>query len=222
MKRFWAVFYRDIRLGWRHKGEILLVPAFFLLLLLLFPLALGPDPVLIRTTVPGLLAVAALLATLLPLERLFLADREDGSLDLMVREQGALLPYAAAKITAHWLLTGFLLVLLTPLPVLLLGLPVTLLLPSVSVMLGMTVCLTLIGALGAALTLGTRQGSILLALLVLPLYIPVLIFGGGAINLALEGREMAAPLLLLAALLAISIPVVPLLLAGILREQGNE
>lgn len=217
MSYFIAVLKRDVRLSIRHKSALLPGPAFFALLIILFPLALGPDEALLQITAPAILALAALLASLFPLERLFLSDQEDGSIDLLLTAQPSLLGYVCGKLVAHWVFGGLLLVLLSPFLMLVLGLPLSLALPVMGVLAAMTLCLTLVGGLGAALVTGARQGSILLALLLLPLYIPVLIFGAGTLSLLATGGDAAAPALLLGAILVLALTVVPFLAAAMLK-----
>jgi heme exporter protein B len=219
MTTFTATLHRDLRLAFRHKGQLALPPAFFVIAVTLFPLALGPDAKLLALMAPGLLAVAALLAALLALDPLFRADRDDGTLDLLVVAPQPLSLYALGRIIGHWLLTGLPLIVLSPLIGLVLGLPANMTCAVIAVLIPMTALLVLFGTLAAALALGARQGSVLLALLVLPLYSPVLIFGAGAIVRARGGGAWTEPLLLLWAMLALALPIVPLATAAILKEH---
>ncbi len=220
MSVFTALIRRDLRLGLRNKSQTLLAPCFFVTAAVLFPLAIGPETAALKEAAPGLLAVCALLAALLPLDTLFRADSEDGTIDLLALSPARLGAYAAAKMGAHWLFTGLPLLVLSPVLAIMLGLPSTIFGALFAVLPAMTVLLTLIGGVGAALSLGTRQGSILLALLVLPFYIPVLIFGAGAIDLAsYDISQWNRPLLFLWAMLAIALPVVPLVTGAILKGQ---
>lgn len=212
-----STLIRDLRLGLRRKGQIVMAPAFFIMSVALFPLALGPDPAILQTAAPGLLAVAALLAALLPIDSLFRDDDTDGTLDLLMLPGTPLTLYVFGKILAHWLLTGLPVLAAAPVMVAALGFPLGFVPAALEILLPVTWLLALIGAGGAALTLGTRPGSVLLALLLVPFYIPVLIFGAAAIGLARDGMEAGAPLLLLWALLAGALPAAPLLTAAILK-----
>jgi len=221
MKAWLALVGRDLRLAWRQRGDLLLAVAFFLLVAALFPFAVGPGPELLLRLGPGIVWVAALLALLLSLERLFALEQEDGSLDLLLL---APLPAEAlllAKATAHWLTTGLPLVLAAPLVGLLYALPpegYAVLLASL--LLG-TPCLSLFGAVGAALCLGARRGGVLLPLLVLPLTVPVLIFGTAAVEAALAGLPVRPHLLLLGALLLAALPVTAFAGAAGLRQAAE-
>lgn len=218
MSGFLAVVGRDLRLAMRQGSDAALVLIFFVLAVLLFPFGVGPEPNILARISTGVLWVTALLAALLSLERLFVAEQEDGSLD-----QLALLPIplpivALAKVVAHWLLTGLPLILLSPLLAVALGMdaagyPVLIL----ALALG-TPTLSLVGGLGAALTLGARRAGALLALLVLPLYIPVLIFGVAAVDAALAGLAVGPHLAILGALLLAAIPLCPWATAAALRQ----
>lgn len=218
MSGFLAVVGRDLRLAMRQGSDAALVLIFFVLAVLLFPFGVGPEPNILARISTGVLWVTALLAALLSLERLFVAEQEDGSLD-----QLALLPIplpivALAKVVAHWLLTGLPLILLSPLLAVALGMdaagyPVLIL----ALALG-TPTLSLVGGLGAALTLGARRAGALLALLVLPLYIPVLIFGVAAVDAALAGLTVGPHLAILGALLLAAIPLCPWATAAALRQ----
>lgn len=217
MSAFGAILGRDVGLAWREGGATLLVLGFFLIVVALFPFGIGPEIDILARIAPGALWVAALLAALLPLDRLFQADREDGSLD-----QLALLPLplelvVLAKVAAQWLTVGLPLVLLSPLLGLLLNLPAeatpTLML---SLALG-TPALALIGAIGAALTVGIRRGGALLSVLVLPLDVPVLIFGAGAVDAAAQGFDPSANLMLLAAAGLAALALAPFAAAAALR-----
>tara|TARA_B100000676_G_scaffold297643_1_gene339569 strand:+ start:5351 stop:5950 length:600 start_codon:yes stop_codon:yes gene_type:complete len=195
----------------------MLVVAFFVLTVTLFPLGVGPEASVLRRIAPGVIWVSALLAAMLSLDRLFQVDFEDGSLDQLALAPLPLELVAAAKCLAHWLSTGLPLLVISPLLGILLNLSVeaygTLLL---AMAIG-TPSLSLVGAIGAALTVGIRRGGVLLSLLVLPLYIPVLIFGVGAIDAALVGLGGNAHLLVLAAILLIALPLAPWAVAGALR-----
>jgi heme exporter protein B len=211
---FRRLLMRDLRLTWRQAADAGTVLAFFLVAVTLFPLGVGPQR--LPQIAAGILWVTALLATLLSLERLFQADYEDGSLEALTLMPLALEAQVLAKCLAHWLTTGLPLTLMAPVLGLLLRLdaaayPVLIL----GLMLG-TPTLSLIGAIGAALALGARRGGALLSLLVLPLYIPVLIFGVAGCEAAIDGGARA-DLLLLGALLAAALPLAPLAAAAALR-----
>jgi heme exporter protein B len=209
---------RDLRLALRQGGDAAMVVAFFVLTVVLFPFGVGPEPELLTRISSGVVWVTALLAALLSLERLFQADYEDGNLETLSLMPLPLEAQVLAKCLAHWLVTGLPLTLAAPLLALLLhmerdGYPVLVL----GMALG-TPTLSLIGAVGAALTLGARRGGVLLSLLVLPLYIPVLIFGVAAVEASVAGFGARPHLLLLAALLAAALPLTPLAAAAALRQ----
>ncbi len=217
MGAFFATVRRDVLLALRRKSEVLTAIFFFVIVVSLFPLGIGPEPALLKKIAPGVLWVAALLATLLGLPRLFAADHLDGTLEQMALSPSPLAVLIAGKIAAHWLLCGLPLVLLAPLLGLQFGLDVqTLGILGLSLLLG-TPLLSLIGAMGAALTLGVRGGGVLLALLVLPLYIPALIFGAGAVEAQSAGLGVEGHLSLLAALLALAVFFAPWATTAALR-----
>src|SRR5215472_11273434 len=208
---------RELRLALRQGGDSAMVVAFFVLAVILFPFGLGPEPEVLARTAAGILWVTALLAALLSLERLFQADYEDGSLEALALMPLPLEGQVLAKCLAHWLVTGLPLSVISPLLALLLhldaaGYPMLV----VGLLLG-TPSLSLIGAVGAALSLGARRGGVLLSLLVLPLYIPVLIFGVAAIEAAVTELSARPHLLLLGALLAAAQPLAPWAAAAALR-----
>lgn len=196
-----ALFTRDIALAFKRGADSLLGVIFFLIALSLFPLGVGASPDILARIGAGVIWVLALLAVLLSLDRLFTTDFEDGSLDAMALSPLPLEAMVLVKCTAHWLTSGLLLVVISPLLAILMSLPVDAywVLP-LALLLG-TPTLTLIGAIGAALLLGSRRGSVLTALLVLPLYIPVLIFGVAAVDGVLLGLAPRAPFLILGAML---------------------
>ncbi len=203
MSAVFAIIRRDLLLAMRRKSEVLTALFFFIIVVSLFPLGIGPEPALLRKIAPGILWVAALLATMLGLARLFAPDHADGTLEQMVLSPTPLGLLIAGKIAAHWITTGLPLVLLAPV----LGIQFDLDSGAqgilvVSLLLG-TPLLSLIGAIGAALTLGLRGGGVLLSLLVLPLYVPTLIFGAGAVEAYISGTGAGGHLSLLAALLVL-------------------
>lgn len=218
MIAFLALIGRDLRLSFRQGGDSAMVIAFFLLATMLFPLGIGPEPALLERVAPGLAWVAALLAAMLSLERMFLADYEDGSLELIALAPLPLEAVALAKTIAHWLTTGLPLTLAAPILAVLLNLNADARVPLFLALLIGTPCLSLIGTLGAALVLGARRGGVLLPLLVLPLATPVLIFGAGAVELARIGADFSSQLLLLGAILAIALPLAPIAAAAALRQ----
>ena len=195
-----AMIHRDLRLAMRRRADIVSALFFFILVVSLFPLGVGPEPDLLRKLAPGVLWVAALLSTMLSLPRLFADDHRDGTLEQLALAPQPLALIVLGKVLAHWLVSGLPLALLAPL----LGLQFNLSgdalwMLSLSLLIG-TPALSGIGAIGAALTLGVRGGGVLLSLLVLPLYIPVLIFGAGAVDATVTGLGAQAHLSLLAAL----------------------
>lgn len=212
-----ALLRRDLTLALRNRGEIANPLLFFIMVISLFPLGLGPETRTLQAIAPGIMWVTALLAALLSLDGIFRSDFDDGSL-----EQLLLSPHPAAllvlsKVLAHWLVSGLPLILVAPLLGVLLQLPATAtgaLLASLA--LG-TPILSLIGAIGVALTIGLRRGGVLLSLLVLPLYVPVLIFAASAVSDAALGLPVQAQLYFLAALLALALTLAPLATAAALR-----
>ena len=212
------ILVRDLRLALRQRSDALMVVLFFVLTGALFPFGIGPEPNILARIAPGIIWVTALLAVLLSLERLFLADYEDGALELMALSPTPLTLVVLAKALAHWLTTGLPLIAATPIIALLYNLdpaaiPTTLL----AMALG-TPVLTLMGAVGAALTLGARRGGVLVPLLVLPLYVPVLIFGVSAIDAQLGGFAARPHLLLLGAMLVFALPFAPFAAAAAIRQ----
>jgi heme exporter protein B len=209
---------RDLRLALRQGGDAAMVIAFFFLAVILFPFGVGPESEVLQRIAAGIVWVTALLAALLSLERLFLADYEDGSLEILALMPLPLEFQVLAKALAHWLTTGLPLTIVAPLLALLLHLDRA---GYGTLVMGMalgTPTLSLIGAIGAALTLGARRGGVLLSLLVLPLYIPVLIFGVGATEAAIIGLQTRPHLLMLTALLLTAIPLAPVAAAAALRQ----
>ncbi|MCP4328947.1 MAG: heme exporter protein CcmB [Alphaproteobacteria bacterium] len=218
MKSFAVLVRRDLRLKLRHGGDSAMVLVFFVLCVALFPLGIGPETNLLARMGPGIVWVTALLASMLALDQLFRADYEDGSLEQIVLGPLPLEMVVVAKALAHWLIAGFPLVALSPVMALMLGLEAAAYGPLVLTMALGTPVLTLIGAIGAALALGARQGGILVALLVLPLYIPVLIFGAGTIDAAIAGLPVQANLLILAGLFLFALAIGPWAGAAAIRQ----
>ena len=210
---------RDLRMAFRQGSDIMLALAFFVVAATLFPLGVGPDPEVLSTLAAGVVWVLALLAVMLSLDRLFQTDYDDGALELMALSAVPLTLQVLAKTVAHWLTTGVPLLLLAPLIAVLLNLPAEGFGP---LMLGLAIgtpTLSLIGSIGAALVLGARRANLLTALLVLPLYIPVLIFGVTAVDAALVGLPIRPHLLLMAAILAAALPLAPVAAAAAIRTS---
>ena len=221
MKPVLALLLRDLRLARRAPQDAFTIVVFFVHAAILFPFGVGPEPQLLARVATGIIWVTALLATLLALERLFRADHEDGSLDLIVRAPAPLELLVLAKCAAHWLATGLPLILVSPLLAAMLNLPLDAW-PALLASLALgTPALSLIGAIGAALTLGARRGGALLPLLVLPLFIPVLIFGVAAVEAAGAGLPVRPHLLLLGAMLAFALPLAAFAAAAGLRQAAQ-
>lgn len=212
-----CVVRRDLLLAMRRRADVLTACAFFAIVVSLFPLGVGPEPQLLRTIAPGVIWVSALLASLLTLPRLFAADHADGTLEQMLLSPAPLGVTIAGKILAHWLVAGLPLVLMSPLLALQYDLRQdTQIVLALSLLAG-TPVLSLIGAIGGALTLGLRGGGVLLSLLVLPLYIPVLIIGAGAADRVAAGLDTSANFMLLAALFIVAAVFAPWAAAAALR-----
>lgn len=212
-----ALLRRDLRAALRRWGELALPLTFFVIVITLFPLGLAPERDLLAAIGPGVLWVAALLASLLSLESLFRTDLEDGSMEQLVLSPQPLAMLALAKALGHWLLSGLPLVLLTPLVAQAFYLPANAVWVLLAALLLATPTLSLIGAVAAALTASLRRGAGILGILVLPLALPLLIFGARATDLAVQGHSAAGPLYLLAALLALAVTLAPLAIAAALR-----
>ncbi|MFC6669750.1 heme exporter protein CcmB [Marinobacterium aestuariivivens] len=214
---FRAALRRDLLLAFRNRRDLVNPLVFFLMVATLFPLGVSPESGFLAELAPGLVWVAALLSTLLSMDSLFRADYEDGTLEQALLSPQPLMLIVLARVLAHWVMTGLPLTLMAPL------LGVMLFLPAegmgglvLSLLLG-TPTLSLIGAIGAALTVGLRKGGMLISLLVLPLYIPVLIFGSAAVQAAVTGLPLAGYLALLGAILALGLVLAPLAIAAALR-----
>ncbi|MDH5647718.1 MAG: heme exporter protein CcmB [Candidatus Heimdallarchaeota archaeon] len=205
-----SLLWREMTLAIRRRAEVLTTLFFFVIVVSLFPLGVGPEIETLREIAPGVLWVAALLASMLSLNRLFADDYMDGTLEQMLLASQPLSILVLTKILSHWLLTGLPLVLISPVLGMQLGLDMeSLLIMVVTLLLG-TPVLSLIGAVGAGLTLGVRGGGVLLALLILPLYVPVLIFGSGAVEAARTGMEIQAHLSLLGIFLVLALVLAPI------------
>lgn len=217
MNAFFAIIHRDLLLVMRRKSEVLTALFFFVVVTSLFPLGIGADAALLRKIAPGVLWVAALLSTLLGLQRMFATDYLDGALEQLILTPQSLVLLVAGKVTAHWLVSGLPLVLLAPI----IGIQFDLDASSLYVLMGSlllgTPVLSLLGSIGAALTLGVRGGSVLMSLLILPLYIPVLIFGAGAVYANSVGLDISGHFSLLGALLILALAFVPWVSAAALK-----
>ena len=218
MKAFLSVFMRDIRLAVRQGGGGGMAVGFFLIVVSVLPLGVGPDLNLLARIAPGLLWVALLLSVLLSLDRIFHADFEDGTLDLLAIGPLSLHMVVIAKMLAHWVTTGLPLVIAAPVLGILLNLDPEAFLPLTLTMLAGTPALNFLGAIGAAITLGVRRGGLLVSLMVMPLYVPVLIFGVGAVNAVITGpAPFGPPFLVLIALTLISAVISPIAAAAAIR-----
>jgi len=217
MSAFSAILRRDLRLGLRRIGEAAQPLLFFVLALLLFPLGVGPAPEILERIGTGVIWVLALLAVMLSLDRLYQADAEDGSLELLALADLPLELVVLAKTVAHWLTSGLPLVIASPLLAVLLHLPPEAFGILALALLLATPTLTLVGGIGAALLLGARRGGALMGLLVLPLYIPVLIFGVGAVEGEVMGLSGRPQLLVLGAMLLTALALAPFATGAALR-----
>lgn len=208
---------RDMTLALRRRSDVLTTLIFFVIVVSLFPLGVGPEREMLRAMAPGVIWVAALLASMLALDRMFSSDYVDGTLEQMLLSPRSLPVLVLGKITAHWLSTGLPLVVVSPILALQFDLsPEAIGVLLLSLLMG-TPLLSMIGAIGAALTVGLRGGGALVALLVLPLYIPVLIFGAGAVEAVMTGLGAQAHLSVLGALLILSITFTPWVIATALH-----
>jgi len=220
-KAFYHLLLRDLRLAFRARHELANPLIFFVLVVSLFPLAVTPTPELLQEMAPGVIWVSALLAVLLSLDRLFKQDYEDGSLDQLMLSPNPLVILVLAKVLAHWLLTGPPLVLISPLLAMFMSVPAdTVSAMVLSLLLG-TPVLSLIGAIGVSLTVAVNRGGVLLSLIVLPLYIPILIFGANAIDVAADGMSIKGQMYFLAAVLVFSLSLAPVATAVALRITAS-
>lgn len=214
---FMWIIKRDLLLAMRRQSDVFTILFFFIIVVSLFPLSVGPEMNMLRTMAPGVVWVAALLASMLSLGRMFSNDYVDGTLEQMLLSPQSLSLLVLGKALAHWLVTGIPLVLMAPILGIQYDLPVeALFILTITLLLG-TPVLSLIGAIGAALTLGLRGGGVLVSLLVLPLYIPVLIFGAGAVEANMAGVGYDAHLSLIGAFLLVSLVFAPWAAASSLR-----
>lgn len=209
---------RDLKLALRQGMDSLMAVVFFVLAVVLFPFGVGPEPQMLTRIAPGVIWVAALLASMLALERLFQTDYEDGSLELLALAPMPLEALVIAKVTAHWLTTGLPLIAAAPLLAIFLDMRADGFAALIGALALGTPLLSLVGAVGAALILGSRRGGVLLSLLVLPLFIPVLIFGVAAVDAAAFGYPVRPHLLVLAGLLLAALVLTPWAAAAALRQ----
>jgi heme exporter protein B len=220
-RAFFAVIRRDLVLALRRRSEIANPLLFFILVITLFPLGIGAQPHLLQAIAPGIIWVSALLAAMLSLDSLFRSDFDDGSLEQMLLSPHPTSVLILGKIVAHWLVTGLPLLVVAPLLAVFLGMPNHALgILLLTLLLG-TPVLSLIGAIGVALTVGLRRGGMILSLLVLPLYVPVLIFAGNAVQMASSGLPVDAQINILIAILLMALVLTPLPTAAALKMSIN-
>lgn len=217
LRIFWAELAKDLLLAFRRRGDLLNPLLFFAMVIALFPLGVSPAADFLTQLAPGVLWVCALLAALLSLDNLFKSDYEDGTLEQLLLSSESTYMVAIAKSLAHWLTTGLPLTLLAPLFAVMLFLPTDAIpVLVISLLLG-TPTLSMIGAIAAALTVGLKKGGMLISLLVLPLYIPVLIFGASAVQASVQQLPVNAYFAILGAMLALSIVLAPFAISASLR-----
>ncbi len=214
---FAAIVRRDLMLAFRNRSEIVNPLLFYIIVATLFPLALDPETRILQQLAPGVIWVGALLAALLSLDGVFRSDFSDGSLEQIILSPHPVSVLVLAKILAHWLITGLPILLVAPLLGLILHLPGSAMAALVLTLLLGTPVLSLVGSIGVALTVGLRRGGALLSLLVLPLYVPVLIFAAGAVGDAAIGLDVDAPLMFLGAMLVLALTLAPFATAAALR-----
>lgn len=214
---FFAIIRRDLVLALRRRSEVANPLLFFILVITLFPLGIGARPHLLQAIAPGIIWVSALLAAMLSLDSLFRSDFDDGSLEQILLSPHPASVLVLGKIIAHWLVTGLPLLIIAPLLAVLLGLPNHALSVLLLTLLLGTPVLSLIGAIGVALTVGLRRGGMILSLLVLPLYVPVLIFAGNAVEMASSGLPVDAQINILIAILLMALVLAPLPTAAALK-----
>ncbi len=221
LKAYYYLLVRDMRLAFRSRSELANPLIFFVLVVTLFPLAVTPSSETLQIMAPGVIWVSALLSVLLSLDRLFKQDYEDGSLDQLMLSPNPLVILVLAKVTAHWLLTGLPLVLMAPLLGMFMYVPDEAIGTLVFSLLLGTPVLSLVGAIGVSLTVAINRGGVLLSLIILPLYIPVLIFGANAVDVASDGMSVKGQLLFLGAVLALALSLAPLATAVALRMTAS-
>ena len=213
-----AIIRRDLSLVMRQGSDAFVVLIFFIVTVTLFPLGVSPDPLILQNLASGIVWVGALLAAMLSLDRLFQTDYDDGSLELLVLSPYPLEIVVLCKCFVHWLTTGLPIMVISPVLALMLNIKTSAFLYLVTSMALGTPIISLLGAVGAALVLGSRRSGVLIALLIIPLTIPILLFGVGAIQAATEGYSASSPLMFLGALLLFSIALCPWVIASSLRQ----
>lgn len=213
-----AIIRRDLSLVMRQGSDAFVVLIFFIVTVTLFPLGVSPDPLILQNLASGIVWVGALLAAMLSLDRLFQTDYDDGSLELLVLSPYPLEIVVLCKCFVHWLTTGLPIMVISPVLALMLNIKTGAFLYLVTSMALGTPIISLLGAVGAALVLGSRRSGVLIALLIIPLTIPILLFGVGAIQAATEGYSASSPLMFLGALLLFSIALCPWVIASSLRQ----
>ena len=214
---FSAYFRRDLLLAYRRRGEVASPVIFFVMVATLIPLGVTPEPDSLKEMAPGIIWVMALLATLLSAEGLFVSDYKDGSLEQLLISPNLLVMPIFGKVTAHWITTGLPLTLASPLIALMLSLPSVAYLPMMAGLALGTGCLSFLAAIGAALTVSLQRGSLLLTLIVMPLYMPVIIFGSAVVQYSIDGMAWSGPLAILGAMLTAAIALCPLAIVAVLR-----
>lgn len=218
MNGFTAILRRDLQLAMRQGADSVMVVAFFIVTTTLFPFGVGPEANILARIASGVIWVSALLAAMLSLERVFQTDYEDGTLELLTLSPVSLEVVVLGKVVAHWLTTGLPLIVAAPVMAVMLNMDTDGFVVLMIAMLLGTPALSLIGAIGAALILGARRGGVLVSLLVLPLYIPILIFGAGAVEAALLGMSATAQLQIMGAILLLALAATPFATAHALRQ----
>ncbi|TWX59411.1 heme exporter protein CcmB [Colwellia hornerae] len=218
---FSLIIKRDLTIAFRHRDDIINPLLFFIIVVTLFPLGIGPESTTLARIAPGIIWVAALLSTLLSLDRLFKSDHEDGSLEQMMLSPHPIFILVLAKIIAHWLVTGLPLIFIAPLLAVLLHLNENSYGALMLTLLLGTPVLSLLGAIGVALTVGIKKGGVLLSLLVLPLYIPILIFATSAIDTAAMNLPYSGQLAIIAALFFGSLTLAPFAVSAALKVSTN-
>lgn len=218
MDTIMAIIRRDLSLVMRQGSDAFVVLIFFIVTVTLFPLGVSPDPLILQNLASGIVWVGALLAAMLSLDRLFQTDYDDGSLELLVLSPYPLEIVVLCKCFVHWLTTGLPIMVISPVLALMLNIKTGAFLYLITSMALGTPIISLLGAVGAALVLGSRRSGVLIALLIIPLTIPILLFGVGAIQAATEGYSASSPLMFLGALLLFSIALCPWVIASSLRQ----
>ena len=218
MSTLLAIIRRDLSLVMRQGSDAFVVLIFFVVTVTLFPLGVGPDPLILQNLASGIVWVSALLAAMLSLDRLFQTDYDDGSLELLVLSPYPLELVVLCKCLVHWLTTGLPIMVISPVLALMLNIKTGAFLYLISSMALGTPIISLLGAVGAALVLGSRRSGVLIAMLIIPLTIPILLFGVAAIQAATEGYSASSPLMFLGALLLFSIALCPWVIASSLRQ----